>query len=200
PVLLAAKVRPEGGELVVRGRTASGPWEARAQLAPASGDTTSPRGDEPPAAGSVAALFAREAVEDHETRLAAGADAAAIDAAVKRLGLDYQIATRLTSWVAIDRTPSVDPLQPTRHEVVPQALPHGMSVAGLGLRAPTSMRFISAARAAAPTMMSPAALGGPVGAARTRATAMPRPPAPPAPAKMRSSENEGASAGAPPSE
>src|SRR5204863_7655834 len=26
PVLLAAKVRPEGGELVVRGRTASGPW------------------------------------------------------------------------------------------------------------------------------------------------------------------------------
>jgi Ca-activated chloride channel family protein len=122
PVLLSARVRPEGGEIVLRGRTAHGSYESRVRIAPiASG-------------GALSSLFGREAVEDAETRLAAGANKNEIDALVERLGLEHRIATRMTSWVAIDRTPSVDPRAPTRREVVPQQLPHGMSVEGLGLR------------------------------------------------------------------
>lgn len=40
----------------------------------------------------------------------------------------------LTSWVAIAEEPSVDPRAPLRRERVAQSLPHGMSVARLGLR------------------------------------------------------------------
>jgi Ca-activated chloride channel homolog len=128
PVLVSAKLRPEGGEVVVRGRGANGSWEQRATVAPIV------VGADPQGVGVAGALFGREAVEDCEMRLAAGGDRADIDRAVEQLGLDYGIATRLTSWIAVDRTPSVDPRSPTRREVVPQLLPHGMSVDGLGLR------------------------------------------------------------------
>ncbi len=125
PVLAAAKLRPEGGELVIRGRTEVGAWEQRVRVAPSA------RRDEQP---SVAALFAREAVEDLETKLAAGSERHAIDRAVEDLGLRYQISTRLTSWIAVDKKVSVDPLAPSRKETMPQMLPYGMSVDGLGLR------------------------------------------------------------------
>lgn len=124
PVLVSARIRPEGGEIIVRGRGATGAWEHRARVAPSDVE-----------AGVARALFGREAVEDCELRLAAGGDRGDLDREVERLGLEYQIATRLTSWVAVDCTPSVDPRAPTRREVVPQMLPHGMSVDGLGLRA-----------------------------------------------------------------
>ena len=128
PVLVSAKLRPEGGEVVVRGRGASGSWEQRVTVAPGAVEAD-------PAGGGVAgALYGREAVEDCEMRLAAGGDDAGIDHAVEQLGLDYGIATRLTSWIAVDCTPSVDPRAPGRREVVPQVLPYGMSVDGLGLR------------------------------------------------------------------
>ena len=78
--------------------------------------------------------FAREKVEDHELARTAGGDRKALDAAITKLGLDYQIATRLTSWLAISETVDVDPGDPTRREDVPQELPYGMSVEGLGLR------------------------------------------------------------------
>lgn len=128
PVLVSAKLRPEGGEVIVRGRGATGSWEQRVTVAPGAVESG------PQAVGVVAALFGREAVEDCEMRLAAGGDPADIDRTVEQLGLDYGIATRLTSWIAVDQTPSVDPRSPTRREVVPQVLPHGMSVDGLGLR------------------------------------------------------------------
>jgi hypothetical protein len=128
PVLVSAKLRPEGGEVVVRGRGANGSWEQRVTVAPGVAEADQPGG------GVAGALFGREAVEDCEMRLAAGGDPAEIDRAVEQLGLDHGIATRLTSWIAIDRTPSVDPRSPTRREVVPQVLPYGMSVDGLGLR------------------------------------------------------------------
>jgi Ca-activated chloride channel homolog len=142
PLLVAARVRPEGGDLFVRGQTASGPWEARASV------PTAAPGEGRPA---IVALFGREAVEDLETRLAGGAEERVIDAQVEALGLRYRIATRLTSWVAVAEEPSVDPGAPFKRERMPHALPHGMSVAGLGLRAgaPAPM----AAFAAAPSGM-----------------------------------------------
>jgi Ca-activated chloride channel family protein len=125
PALTAVKLRPEGGTLVVRGRSASGAWEERVKV-PAMGEGE----------GNVAAaaLFARESVEALELRRAAGAEPREIDWAIERLGIEYQIATRLTTWLAVSTEVTVDPSAPTRREIVPQELPHGVSAEGLGLR------------------------------------------------------------------
>jgi len=124
PLLVSVRLRASGGELQVRGRTADGPWEARLALPPMD-----------PASGSAAVvtLFGRERVEDLELAHS-GERAVAVDARVERLGLDFSIATRMTSWVAVSDVATVDPRDPTRRQRIPQALPHGMSVAGLGLR------------------------------------------------------------------
>ena len=84
---------------------------------------------------AVIACYGREAVEDLEMRVAAG-PGGYLDRQIETLGLDFQIATRLTSWVAVIEEATVDPGQPMRRERIPQALPAGLSVAGLGLRAP----------------------------------------------------------------
>jgi Ca-activated chloride channel family protein len=118
-------LRPEGGDLVVRGRTPEGTWEQRLQVAPVAAGEGS---------AAVGALFGREAVEDLEMRLAAGWGAREIDAAVERIGLDFQISTRLTSWVAVSEEATVDPGDPLRRQRMPQELPYGMSAEGLGLR------------------------------------------------------------------
>ena len=153
PVLLSLRVRAGGGELVVRGKTAAGSFEQRHVLGAAEAGSGS---------DAVVTLFGREAVEDAEMRLGAGADARAIDAEIERLGLAYRIATRLTSWLAIDSQPSVDPRSPTRRERVPQALPYGTSIEGLGLRAPTSATAtgtVSGVLYASALGMAPAAFG-----------------------------------------
>jgi Ca-activated chloride channel family protein len=124
PVLASVKLRPEGGELVARGRTEDGTWEQRV-LVPACAPGEGPQ--------AVVALFGREAVEDLEMDRAATGRTDA-DQAIETLGLEFQIATRLTSWVAVAEEPSVDPLEPLRRVKMPQALPYGMSMEGLGLR------------------------------------------------------------------
>ena len=125
PVLLSARVRAQGGEIVLRGKHAEGTWEERITLKP---------GDFGSGNDAVIALFGREAVEDAEMRLAAGESKARVDAVIESLGLAYKISTRLTSWVAIDPSVSVDPRDPSRRANVPQALAHGLSAEGLGLR------------------------------------------------------------------
>ncbi|MFT3912721.1 MAG: VIT domain-containing protein [Anaeromyxobacteraceae bacterium] len=126
PSLVALELHPAGGELVVRGRTAEGAFEHRRSV-PAAAPGEGP--------AAVPALFAREAVEDLEARIASGdPDHRRLEAAIEKLGLELQIATRLTSWVAISEEATVDPSSPTRREVMPHALPHGMSAEGLGLR------------------------------------------------------------------
>ncbi len=131
PALVSLRLRPEGGTLRVRGLGAERPFDRTISVPVAS-----------PGVGSaaVAALFGRESVEDHEMSLAGGADRGEMDAAIERLGLAHQLATRLTSWVAVSEEPHVDPTQPTRRERVPHALPHGVSVEGLGLRSGSSQR------------------------------------------------------------
>ena len=125
PVLIALSLNPDGGELRVRGRTPAGPWEERLTVPP------TPAGDGGP---GVITLYGREAVENLELDLAAGAERDEIDRAVEKIGLEFGLATRLTSWVAISEVPNVDPRLPVRRETIPQELPYGMSAEGLGLR------------------------------------------------------------------
>lgn len=123
PARVALELSPEGGEVVVRGRAAGGTWEQRIAVAPVA-----------PAAGAeaVVKLFARESVEDLEMRIASGEGR--LDADIEGFGLDFQISTRLTSWLAVTTEATVDPRDPTRKQTVPNALPFGMSAEGLGLR------------------------------------------------------------------
>jgi Ca-activated chloride channel family protein len=125
PVLVPVEIRPSGGEIVLRGSGAAGRFERRVAVPAVEVSSGSP---------TAAALFAREAVEALEMRGAAGEPRRAIDAEIEKVGLDFQIATRLTAWVAVSEEPTVDPREPIRRERMPQALPHGLSVEGLGLR------------------------------------------------------------------
>ena len=125
PSLVALKLRPEGGTLTAHGRTAQGEYTETLTVAPVKPGEGN---------GSVVALFGREKVEDLELRVASGEGGPAMDAQIEALGISHQISTRLTSWVAVSAEATVDPGAPTRHEELPQMLPHGMSVTGLGLR------------------------------------------------------------------
>jgi Ca-activated chloride channel family protein len=145
PALISVALRATGGELVVRGRTSEGAWEQRLAV-----DAVPPREGN----RAVVALFGREAVEDLETRLAAGGDAREIDARIERLGVDFQIATRLTSWVAVSEDRTVDPADPVRRERMPHELPYGVSAEGLGLRTPSGGPALAGAAFGAPMSAS----------------------------------------------
>jgi Ca-activated chloride channel family protein len=125
PALLGLSLRPEGGELVLRGRTPEGGWEQRIQVEPVAEGT----GNE-----AIAALFGREKVEDLEMRLAAGGSAGEIEREIERVGIEHRISTRLTSWIAVSEERTVDPNDPRRSVRQPHELPFGMSAEGLGLR------------------------------------------------------------------
>ncbi len=119
PLVAALALEPEGGELVVRGQTADGAWEQRITVPPNQ-----------PGEGNqaIAALYGRERVADVEASAMIDAGTAEIE----ELGLTFQIATRMTSWVAVDDARVVTGL--SRDEVVPQELPYGTSAGAFGLR------------------------------------------------------------------
>jgi hypothetical protein len=166
PALIGLRLRPEGGELRITGRLGGEPWEEHAHVpAVAAGAGNA----------AVTACYGREAVEDLEMRVAAG-EGADLDGQIETLGLHFQIATRLTSWIAATEEATVDPGQPLRRERIPQALPAGLSAVGLGLRAPVAVQHMlrplmmrmSAAPRAARSLRMPAAawyeqLGAPSG-------------------------------------
>jgi Ca-activated chloride channel family protein len=162
PVVAALELRPEGGDVLVRGKLAHGEWQQRVRV---------PRTEEATGNGAIVALFGRERVADLETRWSIGRDTMAIDREIEETGVRFQIATRLTSWVAIDKEPSVDPYGSSRVEFVPQELPYGTTAASFGLAAAagqaTPLMFALAQAApppaAAPLSMSamaPAGFGG----------------------------------------
>ena len=170
PFLAAVKLRPEGGELVVRGRTEDGTWEQRARVPSCAFD----RGSQ-----GVVALFGRELVLDLDMQRAAGLKIGEnVDREIETIGLEFQIATRLTSWVAIAEEASIDPSMPTRRVRMPQALPYGMSAAGLGLRGapPMPMAMMRASFGAPPAMAAPAPARAPAAEAKTRVLAIPSMP------------------------
>jgi Ca-activated chloride channel family protein len=125
PARLALALNPQGGTLQLEGRTAAGPWRQTLQVPPMLAGTGNP---------ALAPRFGREKVEDLETRIAAGERS--LDPQIEALGLQFGIATRLTSWIATSQHALVDPTEATRSETMPHQLPHGMSAEGLGLRRP----------------------------------------------------------------
>jgi Ca-activated chloride channel homolog len=123
PLLASLKLRPEGGMLNVKGMTATGIW-THSVLVP----QTAAGAGEP----MVVSLYARECVQDLETRWAMNSgDTASIDAEIETIGMVFQIVTRKTSFVAID-TDKVHARRGFASDDVPQELPHGM----LALAAP----------------------------------------------------------------
>jgi Ca-activated chloride channel family protein len=194
PLLVATSLNPAGGALTIRGRTPQGAWTQELHVGPAdaSGPAT---GD-----ASIRAFFARQRVEDLEMQISAGGGVEQLELAIEEVGVRFQIATRLTSWVAVDEITAVDPRDPTRRVRVPQNLPYGMSVQGLGLRgamdalqsmpsfastSPTSTMAGSMKRSRAPlTGSAPGGFGAPPPPRRASTGALP--PAPPAPAPVAS--------------
>ncbi len=126
PLLAGLRLRPEGGPLQIAGRLAGKPWEMSMDVAAVSAGCGNP---------AVVPLYGREAVQDLEMRRAAG-ESEALDRTIEEIGLDFQIATRLTAWIAVSEEATVDPRQPLRRERIPQSLPRGLSIEGLGLRGP----------------------------------------------------------------
>jgi Ca-activated chloride channel family protein len=125
PTLVPLQLRAEGGSLRVTGRTREGVWVRDLHVDP----TTAPVGD-----GACAALYARERVTTLDTVGARDRDRSGIDAEIERLGLEFQIATPRTSWVATSADVTVDPAAPTRRVRMPHELAAGLSAEGLGLR------------------------------------------------------------------
>jgi Ca-activated chloride channel family protein len=119
PLVAALALRPEGGTLVVRGQLARGTWEQTIEvpaLQPGDGNQ------------AIIALYGRERVADVE----ANALFSSVNGEIEELGLSFQIATRMTSWIAVDETRKVT--GPSRDQLVPQELPYGTSAAAFGLR------------------------------------------------------------------
>lgn len=125
PAMVSIKLRAQGGTIVVRGDTAQGELNETIHVKPVE------RGE---GSQAIAALFARELVEDFELALGTGGRKGEIEPQIERVGLDFQISTRLTSWIAVSDKATVDPRAPKRDEVMPQMLPYGMSAEGVGLR------------------------------------------------------------------
>jgi Ca-activated chloride channel family protein len=133
PLVAALALRADGGKLLVRGQLAHETWEHEL-VVPAK----------QPGEGNqaIAALYGRERVADVEARGLFDS----VDGEIEDLGLTFQIATRKTSWVAIDETRIVS--GPTKEQLIPQELPYGTQASAFGLRgvapataAPMAMRF-----------------------------------------------------------
>lgn len=148
PLVFAAEFAPEGGTIVIEGDTASGKFRrevAVPKLAAGEGSANAEK------------LFARELVLDLEMRAAAGHS---VDGELEAVGLEHQIATRLTSWIAVTEDKTVDDggAGPFRKVRMPHELPAGTAAEAFGLRA------------AAPTQ---GAFGGMPGGAMSFATGAP---------------------------
>ncbi|MEM1030744.1 MAG: VIT and VWA domain-containing protein [Myxococcota bacterium] len=161
PACLSVRLAPEGGTLEVHGQTPTGPFRQSLVVPPVA---PSRDGEE------IRRRFAREWVADHELRRVRGER---VDAEVEAWGLRHRIATRLTSWVAISPEALVDPTAPSRKQVIPQAVPHGMSPLALGVRPPAPAS--PPAYRAAHLMSAIPGPGGPPPTV-TRAGALPPPP------------------------
>jgi len=111
PLLASVRLNPEGGRLHVRGRSSAGAWEQTIVVPPTeAGEGTA----------AITALYGREVVADLELDRAAGAGGEEVDTTIERIGIEFGLATRLTSWIAVSEEPTVDPRRPVKVSRIPQ--------------------------------------------------------------------------------
>ena len=94
PLVLSARLLQAGGSLTLSGRIGDTPWQTVLDL-----------GEAAQGAG-ISKAWARAKIGDAETvRITGRLNAETIDATILKLALDHKLMTRLTSLVAIDKTP-----------------------------------------------------------------------------------------------
>jgi Ca-activated chloride channel homolog len=191
PVLIPVRLPREGGTIVLRGRTSFGDFYQ--EISVVADGVARP---------NVRVLYGREAVLDVEMRVGAGEYSRDADAEIERLGLSYGIATRMTSFVAVDTIRTVDPTKPTRRESVSQALPFGMTAEGAGLRPASAVMPVASAtsvgrRAEASSSLPPPPRSAPLGGPPAGGAPAPKASAPIAPPAQASSSDGSGFAGAP---
>ena len=118
PLILAAKLDKLAGSVEIKGRIGDRPWVVTLPLANAAEGK------------GLSKLWARRKIADAEvartTRAAEPADA---DKTILALALEHQLVTRLTSLVAVDKTPSRPEGEPLKVSELPINLPAGWDFA-----------------------------------------------------------------------
>jgi Ca-activated chloride channel family protein len=118
PLVLAAKLDKLAGSVEIKGRIGDRPWSLTLPLANAAEGK------------GLSKLWARRKIADAEvartTRLASAEDA---DKTILALALEHQLVTRLTSLVAVDKTPSRPAGEPLKLTELPLNLPAGWDFA-----------------------------------------------------------------------
>ncbi|WP_249166633.1 marine proteobacterial sortase target protein [Bradyrhizobium sp. JYMT SZCCT0428] len=118
PLILAAKLGKLAGSVEIKGRIGDRPWVVTLPLANAAEGK------------GLSKLWARRKIADAEvartTRQESPEDA---DKTILALALDHQLVTRLTSLVAVDKTPSRPEGEPLKVSELPINLPAGWDFA-----------------------------------------------------------------------
>jgi Ca-activated chloride channel family protein len=118
PLVLAAKLDKLAGSVEIKGRIGDRPWSVTLPLANAAEGK------------GLSKLWARRKIADAEvartTRQASPEDA---DKTILALALEHQLVTRLTSLVAVDKTPSRPEGEPLKLSELPLNLPAGWDFA-----------------------------------------------------------------------
>ncbi len=125
PLVIAARMGKAAGNLVIEGQIDGRPWTVNLPL------------DQAMNAEGISKLWARRKIDDAEVELTLGKisqDAA--DARILRLALEHHLISRLTSLVAVDKTPSRPANTPLTRADIPLQLPAGWDYDKLfGIRA-----------------------------------------------------------------
>lgn len=147
PLVLAAKLDKLAGALEIRGRVGDRPWSVSLPLQQAAEGK------------GLSKLWARRKIGDAEVARAMRELAPEeADKAILALALDHQIVTRLTSLVAVDRTPSRPEGAPLKLSELPINLPAGWDfekVFGERPQIPAQLRERHADAATSPTARRP---------------------------------------------
>jgi Ca-activated chloride channel family protein len=114
PLLLAARLDKLAGDLEIKGRVGDRPWTVTLPIAKAAEGK------------GLSKLWARRKITDAEiARTLRQASPAEADKRILALGLEHQLVTRLTSLVAIDKTPSRPEGEHLKLAELPLNLPAG---------------------------------------------------------------------------
>ncbi len=129
PLVLAARTKQASGSMTIEGTVGNRPWTVTLPL-----DAASP-------AEGISKIWARRKIDDAEVDMKLGKiTALAADTRILSLALEHHLVTRLTSLVAVDKTPSRPVNAPLTRADIPLQLPAGWDFETLfGIRADRSV-------------------------------------------------------------